>query len=214
MPEILTIDGPAASGKSTIAKRISEKLNITHLDSGAAYRAFTLHCLNNNVDFSKDLDVEKLFSSFHLDFVEGRVYLNSVDVSEEIRTSHISKNVRHIADNPAVRQRLTKHMQDLAGKKSVVMDGRDVANNILPNAQYKFFMIASLEVRTERRLKDLIKSGENISYEKLYENIKEREHIDYNRKVGALVKHKDAIDIDTSDLTIEEVVDTMIRYIK
>ncbi len=209
----VAIDGPAGTGKSTTAKLLADKLGITHLDSGAAYRAFTLHCFNKGFDFTAEIDFEKLFEDFCLDFVGDKVYLNEIDVSKQIRTSHVSENVCNVAGNLAVRQKLTAIMKKLASQKSVVMDGRDVATNILKDADYKFFINASLEVRTERRLKDLQKSGEKISYDELYQNIKNREHTEYTRSVGALVKDEQAIEIDNTYMTIDEVVDEIITYI-
>ncbi len=210
----IAIDGPPGTGKSTLAKRLSERLGILYLDSGAAYRAFALHCINSGVDISEDFNVEGLFRTFDLDFEAGKILVNAVDVTEDIRTSHISDNVCYVAGNAIVRKKLTAYMKSLASTKSVVMDGRDVASNILDGAEYKFFITASLEVRTERRLQDLIASGEDITYEELYSSIKEREETEYNREVGALQKHPDAIVIDSTDKSVDKIVDYIISIIE
>ncbi len=208
----IAIDGPAGTGKSTIAKLLANRLNITYIDSGAFYRTFTLYCLNSKIDITKPIN-DEVFKDFDIVFENSKVYLNGNNVSSEIRTSYVSENVCNIAGRQNVRDEITRLIQKIASQKSVIMDGRDVADNILPNAKYKFFIDASLEERTKRRLKDLIKAGESISYDELYNNIKQREFTEYNRNVGKLKMHKDAIYIDNSNMEIEEVLDKIISYI-
>lgn len=215
----IAIDGPAGAGKSTIAKAVSEKLGIIYLDTGAMYRTVALKAYRENVD---SLDREKLariVKSINMDirFVDNqqRMFLDNEDVSEEIRTPEISIGASNVATVPEVRLKMTELQREFAKKNSVVMEGRDIGSYVLPNATLKVFLTASMEKRAERRLKQLAAKGHtNISLEDIKKDIEYRDVNDSSRDFAPLVKASDAVEIDTTDLTVEQVVDRIINNIE
>lgn len=210
----IAIDGPAAAGKSTVAKLVAKKLGFTYIDTGAMYRAVTLYCLEKNVDCQNDEEVNKLINEIRIELhPDYRVVLNDRDVTKEIRSTPVAQNVSYIAANKAVRLFLVDQQRLLAENTSVVMDGRDIGTYVLPNAEVKIFQIASVETRAKRRYLENIEKGIECSLEDIHEEIKMRDRIDSGRAFAPLSKADDAISLDTSDLTIDEVVSAILKII-
>lgn len=210
----IAIDGPSASGKSTIAKKTSKKLNIEYIDTGAMYRAITYKVLQNNIN-PLDVDsVVQLLKSTEIDFINNSIYLDGLIVDEEIRTNKVSNNVSHIAVIKEVRDEMVKLQQAMSMRKSVIMDGRDIGTVVLPNADYKFFVTASVEERARRRYKELIDRGEvGISLDSIIADISRRDEIDSNREIGPLKQSEDAYLLDTTNKTIDKSVEFIISIV-
>ena len=212
---IIAFDGPAGSGKSTIAKIISEKLGITYLDTGAMYRAVTLYFLENNVDFNDENQVKINLEKIELEFINDKLYLNNKDVSEQIREKNVNDNVSFVSAIRIVREKMVDLQRKMSGKKSVVLDGRDIGTVVFPNADYKFYITASVDVRARRRYEEELQKGiSNLSFDEVKKSMENRDYIDSNREVTPLRKADDAIEIDTSDMSIEEVLEKILSYIK
>ena len=212
---IIAFDGPAGSGKSTIAKIISEKLGITYLDTGAMYRAVTLYFLENNVDFNDENQVKINLEKIELEFINDKLYLNNKDVSVQIREKNVNDNVSLVSAIRIVREKMVDLQRKMSGKKSVVLDGRDIGTVVFPNADYKFYITASVDVRARRRYEEELQKGiSNLSFDEVKKSMENRDYIDSNREVTPLRKADDAIEIDTSDMSIEEVLEKILSYIK
>ena len=201
---IIAIDGPAGSGKSTIAKLIAEDLELVYLDTGAMYRLVTLKALNEGIlgDFEK---IKKMLNNLNIDIKENGFYLDNVDVSDEIRKPIVSENVSDIAAIREVREKMVDLQRKFSESKNVILDGRDIGTVVFPSADVKIFLVADAKERANRRYKELVKKGENIKIEEIYENILKRDEIDSTRKESPLKKAKDAIEVDTTSKNIEEV---------
>ena len=201
---IIAIDGPAGSGKSTIAKLIAEDLGLVYLDTGAMYRLVTLKALNEGIlgDFEK---IKKMLNNLNIDIKENGFYLDNVDVSDEIRKPIVSENVSDIAAIREVREKMVDLQRKFSESKNVILDGRDIGTVVFPNANVKIFLVADAKERANRRYKELVKKGENVKIEEIYENILKRDEIDSTRKESPLKKAKDAIEVDTTSKNIEEV---------
>lgn len=211
--KIIAIDGFSSCGKSTVAKDLAKKLNYIYIDSGAMYRAITLFCLKNNIIENKNINEPKLASllkdikiTFEYNNKTGKAetFLNGINVEDEIRNIEVSENVSSISSIKFVRENLVKQQQELGKNKSIVMDGRDIGTTVFPNADLKIFMTADVDVRAERRYKELTQKGLNVSIEEIKENIKKRDYLDQNREISPLKKADDAIILDNSYLTKEE----------
>ena len=212
---IIAFDGPAGSGKSTIAKIISEKLGITYLDTGAMYRAVTLYFLENNVDFNDENQVKINLEKIELEFINDKLYLNNKDVSVQIREKNVNDNVSLVSAIRIVREKMVDLQRKMSGKKSVVLDGRDIGTVVFPNADYKFYVTASVDVRARRRYEEELRKGiSNLSFDEVKKSMENRDYIDSNREVTPLRKADDAIEIDTSYMSIEEVLEKILSYIK
>lgn len=212
---IIAFDGPAGSGKSTIAKIISEKLGITYLDTGAMYRAVTLYFLENNVDFNDENQVKINLEKIELEFINDKLYLNNKDVSVQIREKNVNDNVSFVSAIRIVREKMVDLQRKMSGKKSVVLDGRDIGTVVFPNADYKFYITASVDVRARRRYEEELQKGiSNLSFDEVKKSMENRDYIDSNREVTPLRKADDAIEIDTSDMSIDEVLEKILSYIK
>ena len=201
---IIAIDGPAGSGKSTIAKLIAEDLGLVYLDTGAMYRLVTLKALNEGIlgDFEK---IKKMLNNLNIDIKENGFYLDNVDVSDEIRKPIVSENVSDIAAIREVREKMVDLQRKFSESKNVILDGRDIGTVVFPNANIKIFLVADAKERANRRYKELVKKGENVKIEEIYENILKRDEIDSTRKESPLKKAEDAIEVDTTSKNIEEV---------
>lgn len=210
----IAIDGPASSGKSTIAKNVSRILNIDYIDTGSMYRALTWKVLENSIDPKDKKLVLKLLETTNINFENGNIYLDGKVINDEIRLNYISQSVSYIAIIPEVRQKMVELQKNMAKYKSVVMDGRDIGTVVLTDAKYKFFLTASIEERALRRYKELNQSGDTRTNLKgLEEDIKKRDGIDSNRKTAPLRQAEDAILVDTTDKSIEEVVDIILSSV-
>ncbi|MDO6597546.1 (d)CMP kinase [Oceanihabitans sp. 2_MG-2023] len=209
----IAIDGFSSTGKSTVAKQIAKHLGYIYVDSGAMYRAITLYAMQHDFIDENHFDIEALVAKLaeinisflfneKLGFAE--VYLNSVNVEKQIRTLEVSSFVSQIATIPEVRYQLVKQQQKMGKDKGVVMDGRDIGTVVFPYAELKIFMTASAETRAQRRFDELINRGDNVSYKDVLHNVQERDYIDSHREDSPLVKADDAVEIDNSNLSLEE----------
>ena len=216
---IVAIDGPAASGKSTAAIGVAKTLNITHLDTGAMYRAVTYGLLENKIEFT-DLDaVEAYLSSVDLRFFKEdnitKLLLNDLDITENIRSNNINENVSEVSAIKTVREFMVKFQREMSDDIDCVLEGRDIGTVVFPNADFKFFIIASDEARANRRLDDLIKVGDKNpgDFEIVLEELILRDHKDSTRNHSPLKKANDALEIDTTNLTINEVVNKIVNTV-
>lgn len=208
MTYIIAIDGPSGSGKSTIAEELSKKLKIDYLNTGSMYRAVTKYFLDENIkEDDKDAIIEKL-KDIHLDLIDGKVYLNKEDVSREIRSDLVTKNVSWVSANKDVREKLLTIQRQLAKSKSFILDGRDIATVVFPNAKYKIFLTASPRVRARRRYEQ---QESELSIDEIEKSIIARDEYDSTRKIAPLKKAKDAILIDNSNMSISQTLDAIIR---
>ena len=215
----VAVDGPAGSGKSTITKMVAKSLGFNYVDTGAMYRALTYNFLSNGLDELEEEEIKELLSKtdFKVEYVDGvqYVYVNDVEVSDKIRTAEVSKFTSLFAKSPAVRDFLIDTQRNLANTNNIIMDGRDIASVVLPNADVKIFLTASVEERARRRVLDFERQGiENVDFEKVKENIKARDWQDENRDIAPLIKVESATLIDTTSLTINEVVEKMTELVK
>ncbi|MCD7736613.1 MAG: (d)CMP kinase [Lachnospiraceae bacterium] len=214
----IAIDGPAGAGKSTIAKRASKELSFIYVDTGAMYRAIALGLLRKSVDIEDRAALAGALEeiSVEIQYVDGeqRVYLNGEDVSPLIRTERVSDMTSRSSAKPQVRAKLTHLQRELAARENVLMDGRDIGTMILPDADLKIYLTASVETRAERRYLELTGKGEQCDREEIAEDIRERDYRDMHRETAPLRQAEDAILIDSSDMTIEEVVAEIIRLAK
>lgn len=210
---IIAIDGPAGSGKSTIAKLIADDLGLVYLDTGAMYRLVTLKALNDGILGNLE-KIEEMLNNLNIDIRGNRFYLDDIDVSEEIRKPVVSENVSDIAVIREVREKMVDLQRKLSKSKSVILDGRDIGTVVFPNADVKIFLIADAKERANRRHKELIEKGENVRIEEIYENILKRDEIDSTRKESPLKKAEDAIEVDTTSKNIEEVKNEILKIIK
>lgn len=214
----IAIDGPSGSGKSTLAKGVSKKLGIMYLDTGAMYRSCGLYAIKNNVA-PKDSDkVADLMNKMDLQvkFMDGNqhMFLDGIDVTDQIRTPEVSRAASDISTLPVVRQKMVDMQRNIAKEQSFVLDGRDIGSNVLPNAKYKFFLTASSAIRAERRLKELNERGDfSQTYEEVLKDIENRDLQDSTRAAAPLVKVADAIEIDTSKISIEETLDALVSRV-
>ncbi len=213
----IAIDGPAGAGKSSVAKVLAKRLNCIYLDTGAMYRAVTWLAMERQIAFDDLAALGRLLETLELQFKEEdgvqRLYCNGTDVTEAIRSTEVSANVSAIAMIPLVREALVAQQQKIAADCDVLMDGRDIGTTVLPNAQYKFFLTASLEERARRRYLELQKKGVTVDMEQLKQDIALRDQKDSQRAVSPLVQAPDAELIDTSELTFEEVVEKLFHKI-
>lgn len=215
----VAVDGPAGSGKSTITKMIAKDLGYNYVDTGAMYRGLTYDFLKNNLTELDEKKIELLLSKvkFEVKFIDGvqYVFVNGEDVSEKIRTAEVSKFTSLFAKSPAVREFLIDTQRNLAMSNNIIMDGRDIASVVLPNADVKIFLTASVEERARRRVLDFERQGVvDIDFDKVKADIAARDYQDENRDIAPLVKVDDAVLIDTTNLTITEVVEKMTELIK
>mgnify|MGYP001737361276 FL=1 len=211
---IVAIDGPAGSGKSTIAKLLAKKYDLTYIDTGAMYRMITLYLLENNIDISDLKEVERVLNTVNLDMQGDKFYLDNVDVSTKIREKRINDNVSKVASIKIVRSNLVDLQRKISNNKDVILDGRDVGTVIFPNAQVKIFLIASPEERARRRYNEFLEKKTEITYDEVLKSIKERDHIDSTRDESPFVKADDAIELDSTNLTIEDVVNFISKEIE
>lgn len=218
---VIAIDGYSSTGKSSISKIIAEKLGLIHLDTGALYRGVTWFALQNCLNEDGSIDTRRLFSSFDqidLEFKNDNgelvLFLNHIDISKAIRTNEVSENVSFVAKQKEVRDFLLQSQRSLAEKGGIIMDGRDIGTVVLPNADYKFFMTASIEERTKRRYQELLSLGIDADEQQVKENLLIRDKIDSEREIAPLKQADDAIIIDNTNLSKEGTIEGILSYIK
>ena len=209
----IAIDGPSASGKSTISKILSNVLGINYLDTGAMYRAITFYLLENKIDLDNEVDIEKNINKINLEIQDEYILIDNLKLKDELRTEDITKNVSKVSSYKSVRKKLVEIQQNIAKSSSIVLDGRDIGTVVLPNANYKFYIVASPEERARRRLNDT-NSKLDMSFEDILKDIIRRDDFDMNRKISPLRKADDAILIDTSNMDIKQVVEFIIKQIR
>ena len=209
----IAIDGPGGAGKSTIAKLVAKRLGIDYIDTGAMYRAIAFKTVNENVDTNDDKSIRAMLDDTEIDFCRGSIYLDGRCVDKQIRTPEISQMASKISALEPVREKLVELQRKMGHEKSVIMDGRDIGTNVLTDASYKFFMTASAEERAQRRYKELIEKGENVTFEQVLSDINQRDKNDMERELNPLRKAEDATEIDTTGLSIEEVTDVILKNI-
>jgi len=212
--KVVTIDGPVGVGKSTVAKILSKKLNYTYLDTGAMYRAFSLKVLKAGIKVDDIDKIVSLTEVTNIEFSGGKIFLDGRDVSDLIRTKEIDDIVSQIASIPEVRRFMRSAQRQIASKGYVVLEGRDCGTAIYPEAKYKFFLTASVEARAKRRMNDEKYSGKYSSLEEVIESINKRDQIDMSRDDSPLKVPEGSIVIDTTNLSIDEVVNLILSYIK
>ena len=211
---IIAIDGPSASGKSTTAKYIGEKLRILHLDTGAMYRAITLACIQKGIDHTNKKSLSSLVKDIGISFdSKNQICINNKNVENLVRSHAVTSQVSNFSAVKIVRERMVKRQREISKNNDCVIEGRDIGTVVFPNADFKFYLDASAEVRAFRRMKEFEKRGEKIEFEDLVKRIKERDFFDMNRKNSPLLKALDAIVIDTSDLSIDEQIRKIINIV-
>ena len=213
--KVIAIDGPAAAGKSTIAQMVATKLGYVYIDTGAMYRAVTLKALKNKMKIDDEVSIGKMLQETDIHLTNTKdVFLDNENVTEEIRQPIVSQNVSIIAAHKVVRDELKRRQIEYAKTNDVVMDGRDIGTNVLPDAEYKIFMTASVEVRANRRYQENLKRHIPCDLESLKKEIQLRDELDSTREHAPLLKAEDAIVVDTSYMTIDEVVNRIIQIVK
>ncbi|WP_166966241.1 (d)CMP kinase [Yeosuana marina] len=219
---IIAIDGFSSTGKSTVAKQLAKQLGYIYVDSGAMYRAITYFAMTNGFIDENGFDVDGLISKledihvsfkFNKDLGFAEVYLNGINVEKEIRTLEVSNFVSKVSAIPEVRKQLVKQQHQLGLQKGIVMDGRDIGTVVFPDAELKLFMTASAETRALRRYDELKAKGDDVSFEDVLNNVQERDHLDSTRKDSPLYKAEDAIEIDNSNLSLDEQFDKILKLV-
>eukprot|EP01156_Anaeramoeba_ignava_P014075 Anaeramoba_ignava/a608180_69.p2 GENE.a608180_69~~a608180_69.p2 ORF type:complete len:221 (-),score=12.95 a608180_69:3018-3680(-) len=218
MGKIIAIDGPAGSGKSSTAREVAKRINFTYIDTGAMYRAVTLLVIEKNIDINDVNTIADEAKNLDINFQwingEHHTFLGDRDVSRDIRTSEVANLVSPVSVIPAVRDYLAALQREMGKTEDVVMEGRDIGTNVFPNADLKFFMIADVRVRAQRRIKDYQKVGQEVDIEEIVKIIEKRDKIDSSREHSPLKKADDAIEIDTTNLNFEEQVSKIVEIIR
>ena len=210
----IAIDGPSGAGKSTIARLIAAELDIDYIDTGAMYRAVGYKMKLQGIAADQKQMLQSMLENTDIDFVNGDIILDGEVVNDKIRTSEISRMASVCSALPEVREKLVDIQRKMGTRKSVIMDGRDIGTNVLRDAEYKFFLTASAEERAERRYRELLDKGESITREEVLRDIIQRDHNDMTRELNPLTKAEDAVEIDTTGLTIQQVTDRILSYIE
>ncbi|HKM10007.1 MAG: (d)CMP kinase [Bacilli bacterium] len=210
----VAIDGPAAAGKSTVAKKVAEIKGFTYIDTGAMYRAFTWYCLEKGIDCQDEKACVSLIPEIHIELKPNHIVLcNGQDVSKEIRETRVSSQVSYIASYKGIRLALVESQRKMAEKDSVIMDGRDIGTYVLPNAEVKIFQIASVETRAVRRYEENLGKGIKCTLEEIDADVRKRDYIDSHREFAPLKAAPDAVLLDTSYMTVDEVVKNVLDII-
>jgi len=214
---IIAIDGPAASGKSTAAKGVAKCLGITYLDTGAMYRAVTFGLIKNDISFRGSIELKKYIDNMNLEFkytqTGSMIFLNGENISKEIRSQDVTNNVSEVSAISYIRNSMVNIQRRISNSKDCVVEGRDIGTVVFPKAHFKFFLIADVETRAKRRLKELTGNDKNISIDKLISEINIRDYKDTKRVNSPLEKANDAIEINTTDLTINEIINKIVNIV-
>ncbi|MCK9223702.1 MAG: (d)CMP kinase [Candidatus Muirbacterium halophilum] len=218
MNSSIAIDGPAGSGKSTITELVSRRLGLFHVDSGAFYRTITYYLIEQGIDFNDEIKVLNAINCDLLEVIPGdgvfKILLNGKDVSDKIRTREITKAVSPVSAIGCVRDKVNKIFRRLSSEYNIIMEGRDIGTIVLPNAEHKFYLNASVDERAKRRRLELLEKGEEFTFEEIRLDIQNRDHYDSTRKIAPLKKAADADEIDTTSMSVEEVVEDIVGRIK
>lgn len=211
----IAIDGPASAGKSSVAKALSKELGYIYIDTGAMYRTLALYLIDNNIDYDNEEDIKKVIDLIDIDIIYDngiqQLYLNGKNVTNDIRTPKVSDAASKSSRFKVVRDKLLNLQRDLAEKNNCVMDGRDIGSKVLPNANLKIFLTADLECRAKRRYEENLSKGINCTYEDTKKEMIDRDYRDSNRENDPLIKVDDAVLIDNTNMTIDEVVDKILE---
>lgn len=210
----IAIDGPGGAGKSTIAKQVARALDIDYIDTGAMYRAVGYKLIRDNVDMYDEDALLAMLEATDIDFSGGKTILDGEDISDRIRRQEISRKASECSALAPVRAKLVELQKKMGSTKSVIMDGRDIGTVVLKDAELKIYLTASAEERAERRYKELLLKGEDISYEKVLADMQERDYNDMHREITPLRKADDAIELDTTGMSIDEVTEYILRKVK
>lgn len=210
----IAIDGPSGAGKSTIAKLVAKKLGIDYIDTGAMYRAVGYKMNREGIPFEECDELKAMLDATDIDFASGDIILDGQIVNTLIRTSEVSQMASKCSALPMVREKLVEIQRNMGSRKSVIMDGRDIGTNVLKDAEYKFFLTASAEERAERRHKELIEKGEEITFEEVLRDIQARDHNDMTRALNPLKKADDALEVDSTGMNIDQVTEAILKEIK
>ncbi len=219
----IAIDGFSSTGKSTLAKELANHLGYVYVDTGAMYRAVALFAMQNGYIGKDFFDIQSLINGlpyiklvfiFNPDLGFAEMYLNGVNVEAAIRTIEVSSYVSKVAEISEVRSKLVEQQQEMGKNKGIVMDGRDIGTVVFPDADLKIFMTASPRTRAERRFKELQRKGDNVTFDEVLKNVEERDYIDTNRADSPLVKAKDAIEFDNSNITKQEQFERVLKFVK
>ena len=212
---VIGIDGPAGSGKGTITKLVAEKLGLVNIDTGAMYRCVALASIRNNLSLEDTSKIIELAKKINIEFDEARnVYLDHEDVSKEIRSKEVSSIVSQISSIVEVREEMVKQQRKLAEGLNVIMEGRDITTVVFPNADYKFYLDASVDERARRRFVQNEEAGIEMSLEEIKENIEKRDYNDMHKEVGSLIRTDEQIYIDSTNMSIDEVVDFIVKTVR
>lgn len=209
---IIAIDGPSGAGKSTVAKLVSKNLNFEYIDTGAMYRALAYKAYKNNIEITEE-KIDKMLENTQIDYMNNSIFLDSENVESYIRNENISKLASDISKLKIVRKKMVELQRLIAKGKNVIMDGRDIGTSVFPDADYKFFVTASVEERAKRRYEELLQKGIQVIYDHVLLDIKARDENDSTRKISPLKMADDAILIDTTDMDINKVVNEIIEFI-
>ena len=210
----IAVDGPSGAGKSTIAKAVAQRLGIDYIDTGAMYRAIGYKMLKKGINVDDLEGIQRLLDTTEIDFSKGDIILDGQVINDLIRTPEISKQASSCSAVGIVREKLVDLQQKMGRAKSVVMDGRDIGTVVFPDAEYKFFITASPEERAKRRYNELIEKGQKVNYDQVLADITDRDHNDSTREITPLRKAEDAIEVDTTNITIEEVIEYICKEMK
>ena len=215
MSIVVAIDGPAGSGKGTLAKELAKKLNLVNIDTGATYRCVALKTLKSNVSIKDEEKIIEIAKNINIDLLQdGTVLMDEEDVTKEIRSKEVTNIVSPISSIVKVREILVDVQRKIADGKDVVMEGRDITTVVFPNTKYKFYLDADAKVRADRRYKENQEKGIDMTYEEVYQNILDRDYNDMHKEVGSLMRTDDQIYIDTTNLTVDEEVAIIEKAIK
>ncbi len=213
---IIAIDGPAGSGKSTTARKVAKRLGFMHINTGAMYRGITYKIIEEKIDSSNMSKINDLLNNTLIEFYgpsDSILFIDGIDMSNKINSTSVAKNVSTISAIPDVRDKMVKYQRQMALGENVVLEGRDIGTIVFPNADFKFFLIADLNVRAERRKKELQGKNNNLSLQAIMDRLRERDQMDASRKHSPLIKAKDAIELNTTNISIEEQVNFIINTV-
>lgn len=215
MNKIIAIDGPAGSGKGTLAKALAEKYNLVNIDTGATYRCVALKVIRANISLDEVDKIIEISKNIEIDLKQdGRVFLDGEDVTKEIRSKEVTQIVSQMSNIIEVRKNMVDIQRRIAAGKDVVMEGRDITTVVFPNAKYKFYLDADIESRAKRRYKENLEKNIDMTYQEIYDNIKKRDYNDMHKDVGALKRTDDQVYIDSTNLTVDEEVEIIGKIIE